>query len=270
MNTSTIIQRNNIQVRGREDGPVLLLVQGFGCDQVIWDRLLPSFTDVYKVVLFDHVGTGGSSPAAYDPEKYASLQGYLSDLEEILEVLDLQAVTLVGHSIAGAMGLAAAVDNPRIARIVLICTSACYLNDGGYTGGFEREDVEGILDTVEANYPLWAAAMAPRIVGSDPGSDDSVELSERMCRLEPAFVRDFLRMSFNADVRELLPKVAVPVSILQTRADPLTPEPATQYLHAHLPDGILTELDIQGNMPHLAAPRITAAAILDFLADARE
>ena len=269
MNISTIIRRNNIQVLGRQDGPVLLLVQGFGCDQVIWDRMLPSFTDVYKVVLFDHVGTGGSSPEAYDPDKYASLQGYLTDLEEILEALDLQAVTLIGHSIAGAMGLAAAVDNPRIARMVLICSSACYLNDAGYTGGFERQDVEGVLNTVEANYPLWAAGMAPGITGSDPGSDVTVELTERMCRLHPTYVRDFLQMSFNADVRELLPKVAVPVQVLRTRADPLTPEPAAKYLHEHLPAGILTELDIHGNMPHLASPGLTAAAILDFLADAR-
>ena len=270
MNTSTIIQRNNVQIRGRKGGPVLLLLQGFGCDQVIWDRLLPHFTDAYQVVLFDHVGTGGSSPQAYDREKYASLQAYLSDLEDVLEALDLHSVTLVGHSIAGAMGLAAAVHNPRIARLVLICTSACYRNDGEYTGGFEPEDFEGILDIVEANFPLWAAGVAAVITGAGPGSSLSAEYAERMCRLHPAYVRDFLRMSFNADVRQLLPQVAVPVQILQTRGDPLTPEPASQYLHEHLPGSILTRLPIHGNMPHLADPRGTAAAILDFLADVHE
>ncbi|MBP3042967.1 alpha/beta hydrolase [Arthrobacter jiangjiafuii] len=265
MNNSTVIQRNNVRVLGRADGPALLLVQGFGCDQVIWNRILPFFTDLYKVVLFDHAGTGGADPEAYDPAKYASLGGYLTDLEEVLEVLDLRDAAVVGHSVAGMMALAAAVNNPRIARLVLVCTSACYLSDDGYTGGLPMEALDGVLAAVESNYPLWAAGAAAGIAGAPAGSDLSTELADQMCRLNPDFVKDFLRMSFTADVRHLLPKVAAPTLILQTQADPLTPGPASRYLHEHLPDSAVHKLAVHGHMPHINSPRTTAEAILQHL-----
>lgn len=265
MKTSAVIQRNNVRVLGRADGPVLLLVQGFGCDQVIWNRILPFFTDTYKVVLFDHVGTGGADPDAYGAAKYAALEGYLEDLAEILNVLDVQDATVVGHSIAGTMALAVSTRSPRIARLVLVCTSPCYVNDEGYIGGFRPEDIEGVLDAVEANYPLWARAMAPTIAGEDPDSEVSAELAENMCRLHPECVRDFLQMSFAADVRQLLPQVPVPALILQSPGDPLTPESASLFLHKHLPRSTRVELKALGNMPHLSSPRETAEAILEYM-----
>lgn len=268
MNAARVIQRNNVRVVGRADGPALVLVQGFGCDQVIWDRVLPWFTDTYKVVLLDHVGTGGADPQAYDPDKYAALSAYQADLEEVLEALDLRDATILGHSIAGSMALASAADNPRIGRLVLVCTSARYLNDEGYGGGFEPADIDGVLAAVQANYPLWAAAMAPGIVGEAPGSALSAELAERMCRLRPEYVVDFLRMSFRADVRDLLPRVRVPVLILQAPADPLTPEPASRYLHEHLPSSSLMLLEAPGNMPHVHSPQKTAEAVLAYLSAA--
>ena len=42
-------------------------------------------------MLFDHVGAGGSDLAAYDRERYASLQGYADDVLEICRELELAA-----------------------------------------------------------------------------------------------------------------------------------------------------------------------------------
>lgn len=268
MNAQKVLHRNNVQVLGRADGPVLMLVQGFGCDQVIWDRMLPAFTDTYKVVLFDHVGTGGADASAYDAAKYASLEGYLGDLREVMDALDLRDATVAGHSIAGAMALAAAVDSPRIGRLVLLCTSPCYQNDGGYAGGFEPEDIDLILAAAEANYPLWAAAAAAELSGTPVGSAVQSQLAERFCRLQPQYVGEFLRMSFAADIRHLLPLVTTPALILQTPNDPLTPGPATQQLREQLSGSKFVMLDTRGSMPHVSSPAATAGAILEYLGEA--
>ncbi|MCQ1999995.1 alpha/beta fold hydrolase [Arthrobacter zhaoxinii] len=265
MNAQTVIRRNNVRVLGRADGPVLMLVQGFGCDQVIWNPILPAFTDTYKVVLFDHVGTGGADPEAYDPAKYAVLEGYAADLVEILDALDLEQAIIVGHSIAGAMAVAASVQTPRIARLVLLCTAPCYVSDDGYAGGFSEEDIQGVMDAVEANYPLWARMVAPGIAGPDAGPEGEAAMAEQMCRLHPEYVRDFLRMTFATDIRHLLPQVSVPALILQSRADPLTPEAAGLYLHRFLPGSTLAELNVRGSMPHVISPRETVEAILQHL-----
>ncbi|MDK1326422.1 alpha/beta hydrolase [Arthrobacter sp. zg-Y1143] len=265
MNADAVIRRNNVRVLGRPDGPVLVLVQGFGCDQVVWDPILPEFTDTHRVVLLDHVGTGGADPEAYDPLRYASLEAYLADLMEVLEVLDLQDATIVGHSIAGMMGLSAATRTPRIGRLVLLGGTARYLNDDGYVGGFEPAEAEELLRSVDANYPLWVAAVAPGVVGKEPGSGLSSYFADRLCRLHPDYVRDFLQMSLAADVRHLLPRVQVPALVLQTRDDPLSPASASNYLFEHLPAGTRTMLAVRGNLPHLSAPHLTAQAVHDFL-----
>lgn len=54
----------------------MLFAHGFGCDQSMWRFVAPAYEDRFKIVLFDHVGSGNSNLEAYDPAKYSSLGGY--------------------------------------------------------------------------------------------------------------------------------------------------------------------------------------------------
>lgn len=62
----------------------MVLAHGFGCDQN------PALAERYRVVLFDYLGSGGSDPSAFSPERYSSLKGYAHDVVEICEELDLR------------------------------------------------------------------------------------------------------------------------------------------------------------------------------------
>lgn len=268
MDPRSVLARNNVRTLGPADGPVLMLAQGFGCDQAIWNRMLPYVQERCRLVLFDHAGTGGADLSAYDAEKYSGMDGYLADLTEILEVLDLNDVTLVGHTIAGVMGItAAAAGNPRISRLILIGASACYrdIPADGYFGGLAEGDIDTVLAAVDLNFPLFAAALAQALVAQPAESGVSAELTAGFCRLHPEYVRDFLLMSLEADVRHLLPALRLPVLILQTPGDPLTPASASLYLHQHVANSVLVHLNAKGNMPHLSAPRETAEAIFHHL-----
>ena len=55
--------------------------------------MAPEFADEYRIVLFDHVGAGGSDLRAYDRAKYSSLDGYAADMLEICRELELREVT---------------------------------------------------------------------------------------------------------------------------------------------------------------------------------
>jgi pimeloyl-ACP methyl ester carboxylesterase len=59
-----IVTRNNIRLLGREDGRPMVFAHGFGCDQSMWRFVTPAFEDEYRIVLFDHVGAGGSDISA--------------------------------------------------------------------------------------------------------------------------------------------------------------------------------------------------------------
>src|SRR5438270_6521081 len=148
---NTISTRNNVRVFGKGTQP-MLFAHGFGCDQNMWRFLTPAFEDQYQIILFDYVGAGKSDKSAYNPERYASLRGYAQDILDICEELKLKNVILVGHSVSAMIGLLAALKEPAyFDRLVMVGPSPCYINDGSYKGGFERKDIEGLLDTMEKN-----------------------------------------------------------------------------------------------------------------------
>ena len=78
-----VLARNNVTVAGVPDGPPMLFAHGFGCDQNMWRFVAPAFEATHRVVLFDHVGAGGSDLAAFDPDRYSDLRGYADDVLDI-------------------------------------------------------------------------------------------------------------------------------------------------------------------------------------------
>ena len=61
----------------------MVFAHGFGCDQNMWRFVAPAFEDRLRVVLFDHVGAGGSDLVGLRPRAYSTLDGYAEDVLEI-------------------------------------------------------------------------------------------------------------------------------------------------------------------------------------------
>ncbi|TDC42874.1 alpha/beta hydrolase [Micromonospora sp. KC213] len=260
------VARNNVTVLGRDADPTIVFAHGFGCDQHMWRLVTDRFVDEYRVVLFDHVGSGGSDLSAYRPQRYASLQGYAEDVVEILAELDLRDVVFVGHSVSAMIGvLAAAAEPSRFSRLVLVGPSPRYLDDEDYRGGFTRADIDELLESLDSNYLGWSAAMAPVIMGNPDRPELGVELTNSFCRTDPAIARQFARVTFLSDNRTDLPQVTAPSLILQCTDDIIAPYEVGDYVHRHLPDSTLVVLNATGHCPNLSAPEETADAIHAFL-----
>ena len=86
----------NVQVSGPVDGRPLVFVHGFGCDQHMWRYVAPAFAADHRVVTFDLVGAGGADPAAWDPERYVSLDAYAEDILGVVRSLERDDVVLRG------------------------------------------------------------------------------------------------------------------------------------------------------------------------------
>jgi sigma-B regulation protein RsbQ len=109
----------------------MVFAHGFGCDQNMWRFVAPEFEADFTVVLFDHVGAGGSDLSAYDRTKYSSLHGYADDLMEIGRALGLKDAVFVGHSVSAMIGVLASLKAPDLfGRMVLVGPSARYIDDG--------------------------------------------------------------------------------------------------------------------------------------------
>jgi sigma-B regulation protein RsbQ len=260
-------ERNQVTVRGDEDAPALVFAHGFGCDQHMWRLVAPAFEDRYRTVTFDHVGFGRSDLSSFDPVRHSTLQGYADDLLEIVRELGLREVVFVGHSVAGMIGIRAAVTDPTAFRaLVLVCPSPRYIDDAGYTGGFSEAEIDGLLETLDSNYLGWSATMAPVIMGNDDRPELGDELTNSFCRTDPAIARSFARVTFLSDSRADLPLVEVPTLVIQTTNDAIAPDEVGRYVAEQLPQSTFTKLDAVGHCPNLSAPDETTAAIEAFLA----
>jgi sigma-B regulation protein RsbQ len=261
------LQRNNVTVTGNPDGPVVVLAHGFGCDQNMWRLTVPALAPEYRVVLFDYVGAGQSDPSAFDEQRYASLEGYAADVEEVCAALDLRDAVFVGHSVSAMVGVLAARQTPeRIGALVMVAPSPCYLNDGDYKGGFSAEDIDELLVSLESNYLGWSAAMAPAIMGTPDRPELGEELTNSFCATDPAMARVFARTTFLSDSRADLDSVRVPTLILESTEDIIAPRAVGAFLHSAVEGSTLVTLDATGHCPHMSAPEATNRAITGFLA----
>lgn len=261
-----ILARNNVKVSGLPAGPTIMFAHGFGCDQNMWRFVAPEFEATHRVVLFDLVGSGSSNLDAFDRVRYASLDGYARDVLEILDALDLRDVAFVGHSVSSMIGVLASNKSPEgISRLVLVGPSPRYIDDEGYVGGFSREDIEGLLESLDSNYLGWSASMAPVIMGNPDRPALGEELTNSFCRTDPDIARAFARVTFTSDNRADLARVTVPTLVLQCSEDVIAPYAVGEYVHRAIAGSTFVHLKATGHCPNLSAPEETTAAIKAFL-----
>lgn len=244
----------------------MLFAHGFGCDQHMWRFVTPAFEESYKIVLFDYVGSGNSDLSQYNREKYSALQGYVQDVLDIIHALELKDVIFVGHSVSSMIGLLAAVAEPRhFQKLVMVGPSPRYINDGNYIGGFEKEDLEGLLDTMDKNYIGWANFLAPNIMGNPDKPELGEELRESFCSTDPKIARQFAEVTFFSDNRDDLSKVRIPSLILQCTEDIIAPQEVGNYLSNHIQGSTLKLMKATGHCPHMSAPGETIMLIKEYL-----
>lgn len=244
----------------------IVFAHGYGCDQNMWRFVAPSFEEDFRVVAFDHVGAGSSDIEAYDPAKYASLSGYVDDLIEIGRDFGLKDAIFVGHSVSTMIGILASLKAPGLfGRLVLVSPSPRYINDVNYSGGFDAEQIDELLEFLGRNHMGWSATMAPVIMGNADRPELSEELTASFCRMDPEIARNFARVTFTSDNRQDLEKVAVPTLILQCQEDSIAPIQVGEYVHSHIPGSRIVYLNATGHCPNLSAPEEVIGAIRAFV-----
>ena len=261
----SVLKRNNVTVLGAGN-KVLFFAHGFGCDQNAWKYIQNFFTENYKLVLFDFVGAGKSDLSYYNPQKYASLDGYVDDVIEICDALELRNAIFIGHSVACMIGALASIKRSDIfEKLVFIGPSPCYIGKEDYIGGFDTETIDSLLEVMEEDYITWAKSIAPAIMNSKNGNVLTSELSDSFCSIDPIIAKQFARVTFLSDNRKDLPLIPIRSLTIQCSDDMLAPLSVGQYIHANTPNNTLRILDVHGHCPHISHPTETFNAIKAFM-----
>jgi len=260
-----LIKQNNVTMFGT-GSQVMFFVHGYGCDQNMWRFITPHFKNTFKIVLIDLVGTGKSDESAYDSDKYNSLEGHADDIINICDALNLEDVCMVAHSVSAMIATLAAVKRPTLfKKLIMIGPSPRYINDADYFGGFSEKDIEELLETLDSNYLGWSSAMAPVIMGNLDRPELAAELETSFCQNNPEIASHFAKVTFLADNRSDLKKLAIDTLIIQSEEDAIASLEVGQFVHKNIANSKLVVLESTGHCPHMSAPNKTIEAIKNYL-----
>ncbi|MCW1838892.1 acetoin dehydrogenase dihydrolipoyllysine-residue acetyltransferase subunit [Prosthecomicrobium hirschii] len=245
---------------GPSDAVPVVLVHGFGGDRDNWMFVESRLAAERPVVAFDLPGHGASGTEIGDGT-LATLAGAVTGL---MEALNLPRAHLVGHSLGGAVALAAAAARPEaVASLSLLAPVGFGPEiDGGYIAGFlaaeRRKDLKDILGRLFAD----ADAVERRMIDDVLRMKRRDGVPEALATIAAALFPDGRQA---VDLRAEAASLACPVTVVWGEADRIIPIAHTE----ELPTGFtVTRIAGAGHMPQLEAPAEVVRALRDGFARA--
>lgn len=257
-------------------GPPLLLLHGIGDTSQTWSRVMPLLASRYTVIAPDLLGHGLSDKPRAD---YA-ISAYACGMRDLLAVLDIDTVTVVGHSLGGGVAMQFAYQFPeRCERLVVVGS-----------GGVGREVhpllrlaagpvAEVVLPFATAAPVRWAVRRSMGMLRRLPVlslGDDTGYVVDRYDGLASARSRSaFLRtlragVDLRGQVITMLDRcylaAGLPTLIVWGTKDPVIPVRHAAIAHEAMPGSQLQLFDGAGHFPHRDDPVRFAAVLHDFIA----
>lgn len=265
---------SRVQVAMAGDGPAVVLLHGTLGSLDTWDQVLPALATDHQVLAPDLRGHGQSTGG---PGDY-SLGAHASGLRDLLDVLDIDRATVVGHSLGGGIALQFAYQHPeRVERLVLESSGglgpdlAPLLRLASLPGSGWFMPVVCSGATVQVG--RWLGSVA-RAAGLRGGTDLAEGFSAYAVLSDPESRRAFLAtlravVSPHGQTVSALEKLyltaPVPTLLIWGGRDPMIPVEHARATHALLPDSRLVVFESVGHFPHRSDPERFAAVLREFL-----
>jgi pimeloyl-ACP methyl ester carboxylesterase len=256
-------------------GPAILLVHGISDHSGTWVRILASLARTHTVIAPDLLGHGRSDKPRAD---YAA-SAYANGMRDLLSVLDIDRVTVVGHSLGGGVAAQFAYQFPeRCERLVLV-------SSGGIARGVHP--LLRLAATPGAGFamPLVTSAPArlairrllplmPQLTGLDFGPDAEYVLDRYEGLRAPGAASAFLRtlrsvVDTRGQVVTMLDRCylaqAMPTLLIWGARDRIVPVRHARLAHAAMPGSRLEVFAKAGHFPHHTDPARFLRLLLDFV-----
>jgi pimeloyl-ACP methyl ester carboxylesterase len=243
------------------NGPPLVLLHGGWSDGRAWRPQLAGLADGFDVIAWDAPGCGGSD----DPPGGMTLDDYADALAELLAALGVDRAHVGGLSWGGGLAIALYHHHPKLVRSLLLAGAYA-----GWKGSLPPEEVEARLRRVrgEAERPPaeWMGGYLPSFF-SGPAPPEAIDLIRMMMSdIRAAGLLPMLNAFAAADLREVLPTIAVPTLLLWGEDDARAPiRPVAEALLSSIPGSELVVLPGAGHYVNLAAPDAFSAEVRRFL-----
>jgi len=228
MNTFTTKDGTSIYYKDWGAGPVVTFSHGWPLSSDAWDaQMLFLGQRGYRVIAHDRRGHGRSGQTWQGN----NMDQYADDLAELMEHLDLQNATMVGHSTGGGevVRYIARHGQKRVAKVVLIAAvPPLMLKTEKNLGGLPLSVFDEIRAAVVKDRPQFFKDLSLSFYGyNQPGAKASEGVREAfwLLGLQSSIVGayDCVKAFSETDQTEDLKKIDVPTLVIQGDADQIVP-----------------------------------------------
>jgi non-heme chloroperoxidase len=228
MSTITVKDGTEIFYKDWGEGPPVTFSHGWPLNADMWDgQMLFLAQHGFRVVAHDRRGHGRSS----QPSSGNDMDGYADDMAALIDALDLDGVTVVGHSTGGGevARYIGRHGTARVAKIVLIsAVPPALLRSAANADGLPREAFDGLLGGLAADRSQFYRDLAAQFYGANrPGSTVSQGVLDQFWAWS---MQSGLKNSYEcvqalaeADFTEDLKKFDVPTLLIHGDDDQVVP-----------------------------------------------
>ncbi len=255
-------------------GPALLLIHGIGDSSEGWEPLLSELATRFTVIAPDLLGHGRSAK----PRADYSVAAYANGMRDLLDVLDIDSVTVVGHSLGGGVAAQFGYQYPeRCERLVLVASGGV---GPEVTPILRLASLPGAdLAMIPMGLPTSRLAMrlvgrALQVAGTDLGRD-----ADELARIIGALPDAAARGAFSRTLRSVVDwrgqvvtmrdraylTDEVPVLLIWGGHDGIIPVRHAELAAAAMPTARLEVFDEAGHFPHHSDPKRFVRCIVDFV-----
>jgi 3-oxoadipate enol-lactonase/4-carboxymuconolactone decarboxylase len=243
-------------VEGPDTAPAILFSNSLGTDHTMWRPQADSLMGRFRVIRYDTRGHGRSTA----PGDAFTVEQLGRDVLAIMDALSIDRAVFCGLSMGGLTGMWLGANAPaRFSGIVLANTAARIGTADTWNARIDMVLRDGMASVAEASLQRW---FTPRFVAE---ADSSLaDLREVLNGLDPRGYAASCAAVRDADLRDAVRTIAVPVLVIAGSADPSTPATEGKALADSIPGADYVELDA-AHLSNREKPGQFIGALLDFI-----
>lgn len=241
-------------------GPALLLIHGIGDNSTTWTSVHSRLARRFTVIAPDLLGHGLSDK----PRADYSVAAYANGMRDLLSVLDIDKVTVVGHSLGGGVAMQFAYQFPQLLERLILVGAGGVTRDVNIALRFASLPVGGeALALLRLPLVLPVLQTAGRLLGGALGSTGLGRDMPNMLRIladlpEPTASAAFTRtlravVDWRGQVVTMLDRCylteSVPVQLIWGEQDAVIPVSHARMAHAAMPGSRLEIFEGSGHFP---------------------
>lgn len=249
----------NYQLDGPEGAPVLVLSNSLGTDLGMWDTQIPAFTEHFRVLRYDTRGHGQSLVT----EGPYSIEQLGQDVLALLDALHLDKVSFCGLSMGGLIGQWLGINaGDRLHRLVICNTAAKIANDEVWNTRIEtvlRDREAAMVGLRDASIARWFTA---EFAEREPAQ--AKRITDMLAATSPDGYAANCGAVRDADFREQVASIQVPLLIISGSQDAVTPPSGGEFIQQQI-KGAEHEVFHAAHLSNVEVGEPFSRRVLDFL-----